>query len=251
MRSAWIAEWIVARFTDRKRAAAIVGDLVEVKAEKGAAWFWYAIAQVLLSLAWRRSVATIAAVYLGNRISDLLFFRLIQVHPRHPRPDLWVPIATWLILPLGTALPYAAIRYGRRDGLTRFAFAAMALVTAVIYFWWLPAIPVMCATLGTGVVGVSLCNREWRRGAAVACAASVAGLIGFILIGIFFAVLEFVLYPSLWGAGKEFSHPWLMWLPLLLPLGAAWTTTAACSYLHRRFLERRATELATEERGMS
>jgi hypothetical protein len=51
MRNARIAEWILALVTTEDRAAATVGDLMELS--RGAAWFWAAVLATALSIAWR------------------------------------------------------------------------------------------------------------------------------------------------------------------------------------------------------
>ncbi len=61
MHSASIAEWIVGRFTSGKRAASIVGDLLELESQNGALWFWLSLARVVLALAWRWPLAFVAA----------------------------------------------------------------------------------------------------------------------------------------------------------------------------------------------
>jgi hypothetical protein len=65
MHSSSIAEWIVARFTDKQRAASMVGDLVELEPQKGPPWFWFSLVRVVISLAWRRCLAFIVAPYAG------------------------------------------------------------------------------------------------------------------------------------------------------------------------------------------
>ena len=62
MRNVAFAQWIVSRFTSKKRAAAIVGDLLELATQKGRLWFWFSLAGVVVSLAWRRPLAFAAAL---------------------------------------------------------------------------------------------------------------------------------------------------------------------------------------------
>lgn len=50
MRRDVFAEWTLARFMQRDRAAAVVGDLQEAALVKGAAWFW----KSFLGYCWRR-----------------------------------------------------------------------------------------------------------------------------------------------------------------------------------------------------
>lgn len=53
MRSAHIAEWILALVTTRGRAAATVGDLTEQGATRDAVWFWFSVFRTASSFLWR------------------------------------------------------------------------------------------------------------------------------------------------------------------------------------------------------
>ena len=46
-------EWLLARIAGPNRAAAIMGDLVELSSTRGRLWFWTAYARTLISLGWR------------------------------------------------------------------------------------------------------------------------------------------------------------------------------------------------------
>jgi hypothetical protein len=77
MRNASLAEWTLARFMDRQRAASIVGDLEEE--QKGALWFCWSVMGVTFSVAWRPVGGFLLAVVAGacdrrNPIDDLQFF---------------------------------------------------------------------------------------------------------------------------------------------------------------------------------
>jgi hypothetical protein len=50
---------------------------------------------------------------------------------------------------------YAAIRYGFRDQVTQLALALTGLATAVIYYWWQPAVLVACIVLSISSVVAS------------------------------------------------------------------------------------------------
>ena len=53
MRSAHIAEWILALVTTRDRATSTVGDLTEQAAARDAVWFWLSVLRATASLLWR------------------------------------------------------------------------------------------------------------------------------------------------------------------------------------------------------
>jgi len=52
MRSAQIAEWILALFLEPDRAAAYTGDLMEEAADHGSIWFWSSVARLAIMRFW-------------------------------------------------------------------------------------------------------------------------------------------------------------------------------------------------------
>src|SRR5947208_17162579 len=90
MPNAFWPEWIIARFTDRSRAAAIVGDLFEGAAEQGTLWFWLSVTGILLSLSWRSLICSVTGFF-GLYFVHALPMPLYSVHAVHRPPDLWVP----------------------------------------------------------------------------------------------------------------------------------------------------------------
>lgn len=167
MHSAAFAEWIVARFTSQKRAASIMGDLLELKLQKGTLWFWVSLARVVLALAWRRPIAFIAAFYAGSWAFGGFQMAVFGMHTPHRPPEHpWIPVFAVLSAAgvfMVVVLVYAAIRYGLRDRVTELAFASVLLVTTVIYFWWQPAVLALCIAFSTCVVAASISSEERRR----------------------------------------------------------------------------------------
>jgi len=112
------AEWIIARFSDRSRAIGIVGDLLETAKRRGG--FWLSVGGIVLSLIWRRSIAFIAAFYVG--LAWRIFATRAFYNAGHPGPRLhpwspWEPLFSiiWLGAALSMVSSYSAIRYGLRD----------------------------------------------------------------------------------------------------------------------------------------
>jgi hypothetical protein len=185
MHSASIAEWIVTRFTSEKRAASIVGDLLELKPQKGPWWFWLSAAGIVFALVWRRPLAFITAFYAGAWAIGGFQTAIAGVHAQHRPPEFpWMHVFT-VLSAAGTILlfllVYAAIRYGFRDRVTQIALALTGLATALIYYWWQPAVLVACAALSIGVVVVSILSSERRRAALVLLVVVVAGFGGGLL----------------------------------------------------------------------
>jgi hypothetical protein len=166
MRSASIAEWILARFTSRTRAASIVGDLLEASDRKGIAWFWLSAVPVLLSLALRACLAFSAAFCFGLFFYELLpgiFFGISQTHrPPHgwtALPDL--VCAAGILLSFGMA--YAAIRYGLRDPFTLQIVTAWGLACVFSVYWWMPIVQAACPLLGVSMFVHSMISAKRRR----------------------------------------------------------------------------------------
>lgn len=61
MRKTALAEWILKRAAGSERGGAIYGDLVELAASRGRAWFWAAYVRTLIALIWRTQIAFVIA----------------------------------------------------------------------------------------------------------------------------------------------------------------------------------------------
>jgi hypothetical protein len=236
MRSASIPEWIVGRFTSGKRAACIVGDLLELESQNGALWFWLSLAQVVLALAWRRPLAFVAAFYAGAWAIGGFQMAIAGVHAQHRPPEYpWMPVfmmlcATATILLF--LLVYAAIRYGFRDRVTQLALAFTGLATAVIYFWWLRAILVACIALSIYVVAASILSGERRRAAMVLLVVLVVGFGGGLPAMYLATQYQHFVYPGPMGDRELREHPSVLWMGFCMQLMWTWMMTAACSRMH-------------------
>jgi hypothetical protein len=183
MRSASFAEWIIARFTTRARAVAIIGDLLEAVPEKGKFWFWLSTAHVVVSLTWRHALALAFAFYLFKyRPTASLRVELSVWDPEHvpvySPPTLKMLFymhlsSTGWFLRLGAS--YMAIRYGLKDLFVRHTLAAWVLVTVLSrYGHKSPQIEIACIALaGCGMVYSAL-SAERRKGLlALVCVIAV------------------------------------------------------------------------------
>lgn len=153
MRKASVAEWIISGFTDRHRAAAIVGDLLESTSPKSALRFWCPVAGIVFSLVWRRTIAFVAAFYLCLRWMGPLTMRIWGT--THRPPETWMGVFGGLCgiaTLLWAIFPYAIVRFGIRDRLARLAGAFTVLSTVLIYFWWIPAVVVACLAACVAIV---------------------------------------------------------------------------------------------------
>ena len=250
MHSASIAEWIVGRFTSEKRAAAIVGDLLELKPQKGIFWFWLSLARVVLAHAWRRPLAFLAAFYAGAWALGAFQMAIFGIHAQHRPPEHpWIPVFivlsaadTFLLL----LLVYAAIRYGFRDRVTQFALALTGLATAIIYYWWLPAILIACIALSICVVVASILSSERRRAALVVLVVVVVGFGGGLLAIYLAGQYQHFVYPGLMGSREMREHPSVLWVGFCMLLTAAWMMTTACSRMHDRLMRKQSSDFENQ-----
>jgi hypothetical protein len=225
------AEWMIARFTDRCRAAGIVGDLLEAAAERGTLWFWLSVARILLSFCWRRAIAFIAAVYAAQfsiAAFRALVFGIRAVHrPRDPWEPLLFSLTVFATL-LWTAAAYAAVRYGLRDKFAHLALGFCVLISMAIFYWWSRIVMVTCISLAFFIVIASTRPAQWRR-ALVALA--VALLFGF-------AGLRLSLYLHWVSEVFIYTYPQTHYVEVCRELFAVWTMTTACAWTHHLLLRR-------------
>jgi hypothetical protein len=143
MRKTPATELLLARLTDRTRAAAILGDLLELSATRSRLWFWTTYARTLISLGWRTPVALACGV-VSMRFALQIILRLANLIPYHlsdpglfGEEDVRLSLILWnipLVMAqcLAFAVPFALVRFGRRDRLTRLG-AVLILVTIPVY----------------------------------------------------------------------------------------------------------------------
>jgi hypothetical protein len=243
MPSALFAEWIIARLSDRSRAASMVGDLVETTAQKGPFWFWFSVARIVFSLTWRRAVAYGAAAFVGATMVKefrTVAYVSVVVHTIpgpgnvigevHTAPGPWQ--LSFTLITFGTLLwiacSYAAIRYGLRDKFSQVAFGFSCLYTVRFFYWRVPIVTVVCVSLALCIVIVSI--RSVQRGRAFV-ALVVALVLGFGGSWLSMYLERIVL-------GQYFYYPTTFYLSVFFTLLAIWTTTAACALMHRLMLQR-------------
>src|SRR5271168_2441253 len=151
MHNASVAEWIVARFTTRKRAASMVGDLLELQAQKGQLWFWLSLARVVLALAWRRQLAFVAAFMFGaGACSGLQVTESMGIAALGAGQLPWMNLFWVFLYILWFVAVYTVIRYGLRDRVAQLALALTVVTIPVVRYGPQRAILTAC-------LGLSLC----------------------------------------------------------------------------------------------
>jgi hypothetical protein len=237
VRSAWIAERLIGCFTGKQRASAAVGDLVEMRPEKGALWFWIGILGILFSLTWRRSVGFVAALFVGTRLLGVFEMRLFGIHTEHRPPEYpWMPV--FLILSaagvvLCMMLVYSAIRYGLRDKLTQLVLVWAGLITLFIYEWWRPVVLVTCIALAVVVTATSVIKSD-RRKALLAIWVPVACVFASWWPATYVEYrYEQLFRRGPWGDVELRAHPSVLWVVLIMYVLMVCIATVAFSRMRR------------------
>lgn len=250
MHSASIAEWVLAQFMSKTRAASLVGDLLELEPREGKLWFWLVLCRVVFTHAWRRLLAFIAAFYSGMWALDRFQMAIFGIHAEHRPPERWIKMFS-LASDAGIVtifvLAYAVIRYGPRDRLTQLALLWVVPVTELICFWWRPVILVSCILLSICAIAASTSSRENRRAALVLFVVVVVGF-GACLFALYLGTqYQHFVYPGPMGDWEMREHPSIEWVGFCLLLLTAWTMTTACSRMHDWLARDKPLDLETEE----
>ncbi|HEY6846502.1 MAG TPA: hypothetical protein VI320_09840 [Terracidiphilus sp.] len=231
MRNAGFAEWMLARWIDRDRALAIVGDLEEAALQKGGAWFWRSFVGVWVASGWRPVAGFVVAAfgggYLASRILRAFFYSTLQHTPTRIQ-RVWGSSLAFPIALLCFVALYGAFRFGLRDVVTRVAAAYAVLGTVADCFWWQRTVPLVVLGLAATLLLASLFDRRTRRGTAVVW--SIAGIL---------AVLWLAVADLASVCAKKWRPPQgaLTLSGLATYFAMVWVVCLVCSRMHQRFLE--------------
>jgi hypothetical protein len=237
MRSIAVAEWIIGRFTNKSQAASIIGDLVELKPQKGSLWFWLSLAGVVLSLTWRRPIAFVAALLAGSFGYGVFVMAIWRIHPQRLPEHQWM----FVLGLLGEAGPvllmvlmYAVIRYGLRDRFTQLALAFTSIaMAAVIYSLWQSVTLAVAIAVGIFVVAASIANKQRLKAALALTIAVAVGSVGSKLAWYTTAFYGHYLISGRMGDRElQAAHPSFVWMALCMYLLTVWLVTTVCSHAH-------------------
>ncbi len=180
------AEWLLARLTTPTRAAAIFGDLEELATTRTRLWFWTTYARTLITLGWRTPVALVCAL-VSMRFALQIIQRLANLMPYHlsdaglfGEQDMHLSLILWNI-PLviaqcmAFAAPFALVRFGRRDRLTRLC-GVLILVTIPVYAP-ITTVRDMSGTWTVLFFALSFLSPLWRRSAVVLAATCLTAVV--------------------------------------------------------------------------
>lgn len=239
MRRASFAEVVLCRLTSRSRATAIVGDLIEVAAQKKSSLlFWSSFARVALSLMWRPLLSFVTAFYVGLWLFGSFVTVADTTQARRYPPSAWEPAFAPLIFFASTswaAAIYLASRYSPKDRTAQLAFGWACVVSATILFWWKPIILWLSVLLALLLICLSILDRRFRReGLAVLISLLFGSLLRFwaIVMGGLYQYYLGRHLGILWGSKEVQDHPSLGWVFLLATILMFWMTTAIWIRLH-------------------
>jgi hypothetical protein len=253
MDNAATAEWILRRLTDRQRGASVVGDLVEIGERKGALWFWLALAGVVFSMSWRRTLAFVGAFYAAGWTFSWFTMAGCSIYSPHCPRGRWEAVLLALVLSgstLWAASFYAAIRYGVLDRTMQISILWASLVTTVIYFWWQPFVLGLCIAAALLIVSVSIAKRSLRKAAlVVVVSASAWSALRFLAAApatLYQNWLGRRLHIPIWGGNDVRQHPSPMWVYFSTIVLSFLVATSVWSRLHNWLLRDQRLESETD-----
>lgn len=172
MRKMSATEWFLTRVTDRARAAAIMGDLIELAATRGKLWFWTAYLCTFISLGWRTPAAIVAAIVFTKYLRHTIAFRLqprwnFHVHEPglfgqpHPHIDAFCwTVSLSVLFCTFIVFPYVAVRFGLRNRLTY--LAGILFLLAIPTYSMIPWVYELTGLLITLIIVAALASPLWR-----------------------------------------------------------------------------------------
>jgi hypothetical protein len=233
MRKAWLAEWILGRFATCSNASAVLGDLEEARAAKGAMWFWRSFFSVLLSCAWRQLGGYMLSALGGGILLCYLqaaFFSSMSLHDWTAAQRAWGSSVALLSGLTGVVALYCFVRFGPKDILTKMAAVYTLLGAVACSLWWVSGVALAALVIAVAVGTVSLFTHMGRRGFAVLAAISALHLLIWpIALMLSMTVAKFLLH----------SEAAITALLFLAYFAAAGCLCAACSWLHSQFVKDR------------
>jgi len=183
------SEWLLARVAGTGRAAAILGDLLEIAATRGSLWFWMAYARTIISLGWRTPVGYLCSLaslriilgiivhmrrgYGTSHLMEAGIFGEDSPHIRALFMNLSLLMGQCMIF----VVPFTLVRFGLRDRLTRLACAL--LLVAIPVYSLRPLLMDLSGVLTALAVVTALVSPLWRRPLAVLAATGITSMASF------------------------------------------------------------------------
>jgi hypothetical protein len=232
MRNGALVEWMLTRFTDSSRAAAIVGDLEEAATKKGNVWFWRSAIGVVFSFAWRPLGGYLFAAFAGGLATSAIqsnLYASFEAHAPSTLQQSWTSSVGVVVGFLLIVACFSVIRFGVRDALTLSAASISLIGTASVCCWWQPMVPIVSAVATVLAFGIAMLSPGGRRGMAAVAMLSLmqvfvwwGGLTLFATFAKRFLFSESAIKISLGGSY----------------LLAVWVVCFMCAWAHQLLLKR-------------
>jgi len=232
MRGDFFVEWLLTRFTDRPRAASIVGDLREASVQKGSMWFWWSVTGVMFSVAWRLAGGFLLAAFGGGFATSVISSSLYAGFGVHAPNVLQQSWTTSLAAMVGFGLMiacYSAIRFGVRDALSQLAISFSLIGTMAVCFWWLAMTPYVAAAAAFALFMVVMFFRNGRR--------AVAALAILLVLQVFVWMIGITVFAALFRRFLLADEPMLRGLLFASYFLLVWLVCAACGWIHRLLIK--------------
>jgi hypothetical protein len=184
-----LADWLLARIAGRDRAAAILGDLLEISAARGRLWFWIAYTRTLISLGWRTPVGYICSLASLRIVLGILFHMrmhygtsslmeagIFGVYSQHARA-LFMNLSLLMGQCMIFAVPFTLVRFGPRDRLSR--LACVLLLVALPVYSQRPLLMDLSGVLTALAVFAALVSSLWRKPLAILAATGITSMASF------------------------------------------------------------------------
>ena len=239
MRAASFAEKLLRAVLGKQRAAAAIGDLVEIGRSKGIVWFWLSVSGCLIRTLWRPVLGVVVVLSATNWALNLFVMTAVSIYTKHLPSVAWQPFMN-TVCALGALMCgagfYSAICYGFFDRFTQFALVLLGLSAMMVYGWWIPGVQPAAAVFLLFLLAYFSLDSE-RRWAILT--ASIIAFASVLTYAISMFVVEGYRRHFTHGrptGGEEFrAHPALLLLAFLAWLATAIVLGGTCSYMHKRF----------------
>jgi hypothetical protein len=176
-----ISERLLSFFVSRDRAAAIVGDLLELHC--GRLEFWLAVSRTTWTLSWRLGLGFLLAA-----AAELYAFFVVNNWAARPPHgvDGTAIFSGWCFALFGAGAVFSIIRFGVFDAISRLPIVLAVLTGLDAFFWWMPLMRLTSVATAVLVVVLSCLTRQGRlalRRLIGAMLAAAAPLITMLYLG--------------------------------------------------------------------
>lgn len=212
MRSERIAERVLALFVGRVRAASVMGDIAEERTSRGARWFWWSYADILLAAAWRPVMAFVVvamASWYGGRylVGSAGLSCGASGTAVCSAESRFLNVVTMVGGFSAFVFLFAAVRYGLRDRLTRLALGFAVTGQVAGWFFFVEGMPAMAAAAYVVLCGTALFSASGRRALGAIAGLSLAFFwVERVVLRIFLAVREHG-----WLNPSNQTEMWVWW----------------------------------------